>query len=92
MIPERSSSALCEEELFELLAAWCDGTLDEADRRRLEACLKSDAEARQLYIEYLDMHARLHWDRRSPALAASLLTAFETQEGNRGSDMLFADG
>ena len=86
MIPERSSSAFQREsELFELLAAWCDGTMDQTGRRRLEERLASDAEARQQYIEYLDMHARLYWDRRSPALAASLLTAFETQEVDMAS-------
>jgi hypothetical protein len=70
MIPERSSL-----EVFELLAAWCDGTLDEAGRQRLEERLASDSAARQCYIEYLDMHARLYWDRRSPSLAGSLLAA-----------------
>ncbi len=80
MIPERSSL-----ELFELLALWCDGTIDQAGQRRLEERLASDAAARQHYIEYLDMHARLYWDRRSPALAASLLTAFETHEVDMAS-------
>ena len=31
------------------------------------------------------MHARLYWDRRSPAVAASLLTAFETQNETNAS-------
>ena len=80
MIPDKSRI-----ELFELLGAWCDGTLDAAARRRLEDFLASDAAARQAYIEYLDMHARLYWDRRSPSLAASLLTAVGEQ-----SDGVFA--
>ena len=43
--------------LDELLAAWCDGTLDEAACRRLEGHLGASAAARRLYIEYLE-HSR----------------------------------
>ena len=70
-------------DLYELLAAWCDGTLDEAACRRLEGHLGSEnidggAAARRFYIEYLDMHARLRWDRREPAMARALQTAAST--------------
>ncbi len=63
-------------ELFQFLGNWCDGGLDDAACRRLEEILASSPSARQVYIEYLDMHARLICDRRSPVLVASLLTRF----------------
>jgi ferric-dicitrate binding protein FerR (iron transport regulator) len=62
-------------ELYELLGAWCDGTLDAAECRRLEDQLGSSAAARRFYIEYLDMHARLRWDRRLPVMARALQAA-----------------
>jgi hypothetical protein len=45
-------------ELLRLLSALCDEQLTEADQVRLEELL-ADQEARQLYLQYLDMHARL---------------------------------
>ena len=70
-------------DLYELLAAWCDGTLDEEACRRLEWHLgpkniDGGVAARRFYIEYLDMHARLRWDRREPAMARALQTAAST--------------
>jgi ferric-dicitrate binding protein FerR (iron transport regulator) len=47
------------QELQRLLSALCDGQLDEEGHARLEALLEADAEYRRLYLEYLDMHARL---------------------------------
>src|SRR5262245_7762996 len=46
-------------ELLALLSSLCDGDLTEAQHMRLETLLSSDADHRQLYLEYLDMHARL---------------------------------
>lgn len=46
-------------ELQELLSALCDGGLDAPGHARLETILARDAEARELYLQYLDMHARL---------------------------------
>jgi ferric-dicitrate binding protein FerR (iron transport regulator) len=47
------------QELQRLLSALCDGQLDEARQARLEELLAADPECRRLYLEYLDMHARL---------------------------------
>src|SRR5262245_47276176 len=46
-------------ELLELLSGLCDGDLDGRRHARLEALLAEDAEARRLYLQYIDMHARL---------------------------------
>src|SRR5262245_38530701 len=46
-------------ELQRLLSALCDGQLTEAQHQRLEELLVADADCRRLYLEYIDMHARL---------------------------------
>src|SRR5262245_55970726 len=46
-------------ELLRLLSAQCDEQLEDAEHARLEQLLSSDAEARQIYLQYVDMHARL---------------------------------
>src|SRR5581483_376747 len=45
-------------ELLRLLSALCDERLTESEQVRLEELL-GDHESRQLYLQYLDMHARL---------------------------------
>jgi hypothetical protein len=46
-------------ELLKLLSALCDGTLDGPRHARLEALLAQDEAARALYLQYVDVHARL---------------------------------
>jgi hypothetical protein len=46
-------------ELQRLLSGLCDGKLAEADLARLEELLAADPECRRLYLEYVDLHARL---------------------------------
>lgn len=46
-------------EVQRLLAALCDGQLTEGEHVRLQELLDADAECRRLYLEYLDLHARL---------------------------------
>jgi FecR protein len=45
-------------ELLRLLSSLCDEQITEAEQARLEELL-ADGEARRLYVQYLDMHARL---------------------------------
>jgi hypothetical protein len=78
-----------QQELFELLAAWCEETLDEATRDRLEEVLASNAAAQQFYVEYLDVHARLYLDRCSPDVTASLLQGVEPQ-ADRPAEICFS--
>jgi ferric-dicitrate binding protein FerR (iron transport regulator) len=47
------------QELQRLLSALCDSQLTDVQHARLEKLLDADAECRRLYLEYLDMHARL---------------------------------
>jgi hypothetical protein len=46
-------------ELERLLSALCDGQLGETQQTRLQELLDADAECRRLYLEYVDLHARL---------------------------------
>jgi hypothetical protein len=46
-------------ELQRLLSVLCDAELSDAQQDRLEELLEADAESRRLYLEYVDMHARL---------------------------------
>jgi hypothetical protein len=51
-------------EMERLLSALCDEQLSNEEFARLEALLGADAECRQLYLEYVDMHASLLIDPR----------------------------
>lgn len=50
-------------ELSRLLSQLCDDSIDDAGRERLEQILSASAEARRLYIAYIDLHEEL----RAPA-------------------------
>ena len=56
-------------ELQRLLSALCDGELSEAQQARLEELLDADADCRCLYLEYVDMHARLLIHPRLPGMS-----------------------
>jgi hypothetical protein len=47
------------QELQRLLSALCDGELTDTQHARLETLLDADLDCQHLYLEYLDMHARL---------------------------------
>jgi hypothetical protein len=54
------------EELFELFEALCDGAITPAQHERLQHRLATDAAARQLYFDYLDLRLHLRqWQRAS---------------------------
>ncbi len=44
---------------FELLSAWCDGSISEAQVERLNELLRIDPEFRKFFIDYTDQHAVL---------------------------------
>src|SRR5437867_602620 len=52
-------NASVELEMQRLLSALCEGELSEVEHARLEELLKGDADCRRLYLQYMDMHARL---------------------------------
>jgi hypothetical protein len=47
------------QDLQRLLSALCDGELAEVDHARLQQLLGGGGDCRRMYLEYLDMHARL---------------------------------
>src|SRR4051812_25306800 len=46
-------------ELRRLVSAWCDGVIEEADLRRLEATLKEHQAAREMFITLMHVHSRI---------------------------------
>ncbi|QEL14970.1 hypothetical protein [Limnoglobus roseus] len=63
-------SADVQTELRRLLTLLFDGALGDSDRGRLESLLASDTDARRLYLEYADVHARLLVRHTPPAVPA----------------------
>src|SRR5207247_1701360 len=60
--PSVRSSA--SDELWSLVEALVDGQADDTQRAQLESRLRTDPDARQFYVEYLDLHAQLQWRTR----------------------------
>lgn len=50
------------QELNPLLEALCEERLTDADFLRFEHLLVDHPEAREYYLEYIDLHGALHWD------------------------------
>ena len=46
-------------ELRRLISAWCDGVIDAADLRRLEATLTASDAARRMFIALMHIHSRM---------------------------------
>src|SRR5688572_1367859 len=46
-------------ELMQLLSALCDGELTDLEHGRLDELLAQGADARQIYVQYIDLHVRL---------------------------------
>ena len=60
-------------ELLHLLSKLCSRELDDAQSRTLAEMLHRDPQARQAYIEYVDLHAALAWEASSAAELEHLL-------------------
>ena len=56
-------------ELDRLLSGFADGILSEEEESRLTDRLRSDADARKVYLRYMAMHSTLHWDYAMAATA-----------------------
>lgn len=50
------------EELFFLASLWCDSTLSDIQKDRLQSLLRSDALLRRVFIELIQLHGQLNWD------------------------------
>lgn len=51
-----------DEDLEDLFNRFADGIASKADEERLGQVLRSSAEARQAYRQFMDLHSALHWD------------------------------
>ena len=60
-------------ELRGLLARLCNGELDADGYRRIETLVLGNAEARQLYLEYLLLEGELHWAGGTPSMPAPIV-------------------
>ncbi|MBI1369427.1 MAG: hypothetical protein GC162_12330 [Planctomycetes bacterium] len=60
--------------LLPLIERYCDGDISPADCDTLAALLSDDAEARRLYLDYLDLHGRLQWRVRGRGVATPAVT------------------
>lgn len=68
-------------ELERLLNASVDGGLSDADESTLQALLRDDHAARLRYLQFMQLHAELHWDHGA---AASLLVTSEHEPSGPG--------
>lgn len=59
-------------ELERLLNASVDGELSDADEAALQTLIRDDVSARRRYLEFMQLHAELHWDHG--AVAAQLVS------------------
>ena len=59
------------EELTALLNAFCNTALTVEEAARLERLLSESNDARQMYLQYMDLHAALQWEVGSRAEAGS---------------------
>ncbi|MBL8808715.1 MAG: DUF1549 domain-containing protein [Planctomycetaceae bacterium] len=50
------------EEIFFLASLWCDATLSDIQKDRLQSLLRSDAQLRRVFIELVQLHGQLNWD------------------------------
>src|SRR5882762_8361283 len=59
-------------ELRRLVSAWCDGIIEEADLRMLEATLREHSAAREMFITVMHVHSRI----QGQAIAEEYLSTF----------------
>ncbi|MBN1395122.1 MAG: NPCBM/NEW2 domain-containing protein [Pirellulales bacterium] len=79
-----SLSPILRRELSDLLGRLRDGELDGDRMARLDALIGGDADARRLYLDYVDLCASLHWARREKDLDGG-------EKGERLDDLAVAD-
>lgn len=58
------------DELNRLAAAFCEGTISETELARLAARLRDEPDARDFYLEYVDLHGSLFAQNDSDALSS----------------------
>lgn len=70
-------------ELTELLERLCDDSLSPAQMARLEELVVADQGARQLYLQYIELHGTLYWDTALGASDETPATPAGTTAANR---------
>jgi hypothetical protein len=75
------------DELQRLLSALCDGIIADDEQALLQQLLEDDAECRQVYLDYLDTHARLllHPDVCSASPAPGPASSGSQESADQGS-------
>jgi hypothetical protein len=84
MIPDDDRS------IADLLASLCDETISPEEMQRLDRLICTDAPVRRLYVEYLDLHARLSYQFHQLAEPAFPLSSEQSDAGPTGE--LLAEG
>ena len=75
------------EQFRDLVAGYADGRLGGDEVATLEQQLAADAHAKDQFVLYMDLHARLHWNNRAEAAAKP-----PSDEQSAVSDHPSADG
>ena len=50
-----------DDQLWALIAAFCDGTISAEDLDRFRTLLRGSEDARLFFVTYMDLHGRLLW-------------------------------
>lgn len=59
------------DELLMLASYWCEGELQDPQRRRLQDLLRSEDQLRSLFVRYMQLHGQLAWDCAGAPLPAA---------------------
>ena len=78
------------DELLELLGAVRDERIAQADFQRLERLLTEDAEARELYVQYMTLHASLEQVGAEEAISGRLLATIRDEQTVRELQAMIA--
>jgi hypothetical protein len=62
-------------ELIELLELQLEERISPDQFARLESIIRDDAEARRLYLQYIDLHGMLHYDTAAPHVSSESVSA-----------------
>ncbi len=76
------------EEVFFLASLWCDSTLSEVQKDRLQSLLRSDVQLRRVFIQLVQLHGQLNWD--AGMLAGSSLNPRDKQLEEMARDEMAA--
>ena len=82
--------SVADRSIAELLTLLCDETISPEEMRRLNDLICTDAGVRQLYLEYLDLHARLSCHFHQPPESLNNIMhedGFQAKDLETGTDL-----